>query len=103
MKHTETLLVVFAVIAVATITVSGQAPDRSGRGFLSVLKEGQRVNLKEVSGRIEITANKDLQLGQKNIELGTDFIAVEDIAGVTETRIPIYSIKSVVQIEIPKN
>ena len=34
-------------------------------------------------------------LGHKVIEVFSDYIVIEDLAGVNQTRIPIYSIKSV--------
>lgn len=43
-----------------------------------------------------------VDLGHKVVEVGTDFIVVEDLVGVTETRIPIYSIKAVTITRLPK-
>jgi hypothetical protein len=63
------------------------------------LKEGQGVVLKEAAGRYEITL---MEGGHKVIEVGPDYVVVEDIAGVTETRIPAYSIKSITRIKGPK-
>ena len=34
-------------------------------------------------------------LGYKVADVGHDYVVVEDIAGVTELRIPIYSVKAV--------
>ena len=96
------LLAVF--IAVGVATVSGQAPDNSQKGFLSVLKEGQPVNLKDVAGRYEISTFDDglTALSHKVVEVGLDCVTVEDIAGVAETRIPVYSIKSFVKFKVPQ-
>lgn len=95
------LLSGFMVLGSFTASVEGQEKPR--RGFLAVLKEGQSVVVKEVGGRFEITMMKDVKVGQKVVEVGNDYIVVEDIAGVTETRIPIYSIKSVVRLKVPKD
>ena len=68
------------------------------------MKEGQSVNLKDVARRYEISTFDDglTVLSHKVIEVGPDFVTVEDIAGVAETRIPIFSIKSFVKFKVPK-
>jgi hypothetical protein len=94
----------FAVLLCATLAFACLSPEASGqekarKGFLSVLKEGQSVVLKESAGRYELTL---MEGGHKVIEIGPDFVVVEDLAGVTETRIPVYSIKSIARIKGPK-
>ncbi len=95
---------IFAVLLCATLAFACLSPEASGqekgrKSFLSVLKEGQGIVLKESAGRYEITL---MDGGHKVIEVGPDYVVVEDIAGVTETRIPIYSIKSITRIKGPK-
>lgn len=92
----------FAVMLCATFAFACLSPVASGqekgrKGFLSVLKEGQAVVLKEAAGRYEITL---MEGGHKVIEVGPDYVVVEDIAGVTETRIPAYAIKSIARIKV---
>lgn len=94
----------FAVLLCATLALACISPTASGqekarKGFLSVLKEGQGVVLKESAGRYEITL---MEGGHKVIEVGPDYVVVEDLAGVTETRIPVFSIKSINRIKGPK-
>jgi hypothetical protein len=94
----------FAVVFCATLAITCLSPVASGqekarKGFLSVLKDGQGVVLKESAGRYEITL---MEGGHKVIEVGPDYVVVEDLAGVTETRIPVYSIKSITRIKGPK-
>lgn len=94
----------FAVLLCATLAVACLSPEASGqekgrKSFLSVLKEGQSVVLKESAGRYEITL---MDGGYKVIEVGPDYVLVEDLAGVTETRISVYSIKSITRIKGPK-
>ena len=89
------LLCAFLAIACLSPVANGQEKGR--KGFLSVLKEGQAVVLKEAAGRYEITL---MEGGHKVIEVGPDYVVVEDIAGVTETRIPIFSIKSIARIKV---
>jgi hypothetical protein len=94
----------FAVVICATVALACLSPVASGqekarKGFLSVLKEGQGVVLKEAGGRYEITL---MEGGHKVIEVGPDYVVVEDIAGVTETRISVYSIKSIARIKVAR-
>ena len=104
MNHISTGLILVAVIVVVAFTASGQAPERPSKGFLSVLTKGQTVIVKDNGGRIEIStfANGPATLGHKITEVGEDYLVVEDFAGVTETRIPVYSIKSIVKVSFPK-
>ena len=85
-------------------TVSGQAPDKPRQSFLSILKEGQSVMLKEVAGRFEISMCEDGPelLSHKVKEIGTDYVTVEDIGGLIETRLPVYSIKSIALLKMPQ-
>ena len=97
-------LLLAAFIAVFSVNVSGQAPDKPQKGFLSALKEGQSIILKEVAGRFEISSFDDgpAMLSHKVIEVGTDYLTIEDIGGLIETRIPTYSIKAIVRLKVPR-
>jgi hypothetical protein len=93
---------IFAVLLCATLALAYLSPAADGqekgrKGFLSILKEGQAVVLKEAAGRFEITL---MEGSHKVIEVGPDYVVVEDIAGVTETRISVYSIKSIARIKL---
>lgn len=89
-------------MAVASFTATSHGQEKTRKGFLSVLKEGQSVSVKEVAGRFEITLMKDVKFGPKVIEVGADYIVIENIAGVTETRIHVTSIKSIVKLKLPE-
>ena len=83
--------------------MSGQAPEKPQRGFVSALKAGQSVSLKEVAGRFEFMIDDSLtELSHKITEVGADFVTLEDIAGVSETKVPVYAIKSIVTFKVPK-
>lgn len=99
--NTVRVLTVLAVMLVV-IPATSNAQDKPKKNFLSALKEGQSIVLKENAGRYEILMMKDVRLGHTVIEVGTDYVVVEDVAKVTETRIPVYSIKAIVKITIPK-
>lgn len=95
---------IIATLLCATLAFACLSPEASGqekgrKSFVSALKEGQSVVLKESAGRYEITL---MEGGHKVIEVGPDYVVVEDLAGVTETRIPVYSIKSITRIKVPK-
>ena len=91
-----------AFAAVASLTATSNGQEKARTGFLSVLKERQSVSVKEVAGRFEITLMKDVKLGHQVIEVGADYLVIEDIAGVTETRIHVTSIKAIVRLKLPK-
>lgn len=100
MNTMRLLAVTAAVLLTAPATSHGQ--DKPRKGFLAALKEGQTVTLKENAGKFEITMMKNIPLGHKVLEVGPDFVVVEDAAGVTETRIPVTSIKAIIRLKIPK-
>jgi hypothetical protein len=91
-------IVLLGMVAfVASLAVSQRGGEERGRGVLGELSKGQAVTVKDVSGRYEIhifTNGPDM-LGYKVLDVGPDYVVVEDIAQVTELRIPIYSIKAV--------
>ncbi len=85
-----------------SLPATGQGEDKPSKGFLSALKEGQSVSVKEVAGRYDITMMTDMRLGHTVKEIGNDYLVVEDAAGLTETRIPVFSIKSIVKLKPTK-
>ena len=94
---TAIVLLLGTVVLGASLAFSQRGGDERGRGVLGVLSKGQAVTVKDVSGRYEINifANGPDMLGYKVVDVGNDYVVVEDIAGVTELRIPVYSIKAV--------
>ena len=99
--NTVRVLTVLAVMLVV-IPATSNAQDKPKKNFLSALKEGQSIVLKENAGRYEILVMKDVRLGHTVIEVGTDYVVLEDPAGVMETRIHIMSIKSIIRLKLPK-
>jgi len=81
---------------------SGQAPAKT-HGVLSVLHAGQSVNLADADGgyKLNLFEGGPEVLGHKVVEVGSDFVVVEDIAGIQQLRIPVYSIKSVATTKLP--
>jgi len=99
--NTIRLLAVMAGLLLS-IPATSHGQDKPRRSFLAVLKEGQTVTLKESAGKYEITLMKNIPLGHKVIEVGSDYVVFEDHASVTEIRIPVTSIKAIIKLKIPK-
>ena len=98
------ILLLLVIAVTGTFPVTAQAPAEKQRHFLSALKKGQPVSLKEVSGRYELSTLEgvpDVQ-GYKVLEVEADHVVVQDISGVTETRIPLWSIKAIVRLKLPR-
>ena len=83
------------VIAFGLVTATTSGQDKPKKTFFSGIKEGQTISVREVGGRYEIIVMKRMPVVHKVLEVGIDYILVEDPASVTETRIPVYSIKSI--------
>lgn len=96
MRRTQFAIVLLLVSGLLFVA-SGQAPGRE-RGVLSVLHAGQPVSLQETGNGYAISLLKDgpEMLGHKVVEVFSDYIVIEDLAGVSQIRIPLYAIKSVV-------
>ncbi len=75
---------------------AGTAPQSAG--VLGALSRGQHVAVQEGAGRFEINAfvGSGNFLGSEVVDVGSDFVVLRDLTGVTETRIPITSIKAVI-------
>jgi hypothetical protein len=95
--------ILILLLAGVLFVASGQAPGKT-HGVLSVLHAGQPVNLADDDGGYKLNFFQDgpEMLGHRVVEVGTDFVVVEDIAGVQQLRIPVYSIKSVGITKIAK-
>jgi hypothetical protein len=95
MPKTSTPLLILLLAGVLFVA-SGQAPTKT-HGVLSVLHAGQPVNLADTDGgyKLNLFDGGPEVLGHKVVEIGSDFVVVEDITGIQQLRIPVYSIKSV--------
>ncbi|MSR30692.1 MAG: hypothetical protein EXR99_04220 [Gemmataceae bacterium] len=85
-----------AFLGLVSFSLPGIGQEKGKKGFLSVLKEGQKVVLRESAGQYEITL---IEGGSKVIEVGQDFVVIGDLVGARETRIPIYSLKNIIRIK----
>jgi hypothetical protein len=92
------IVLLLPVIAVVLLTIG--ATDVPKKTVFSSLKVGQSVGLKDHGTAYEISfLSEELPQGHKVIEIGDDFIVLEDLAEVTQTTIPVYSLKAVVRLK----
>jgi hypothetical protein len=97
-------LVLAAAIAVCIVSVFGQAPEKPRLGFLSGLKNGQSVNVRDIAGRFEITVMEGPEgiMPHKVITVEDDYLVFEDAARLIATRISVFSIKAITTLKQPK-
>ena len=100
MNTLRSILILVLLFLVIPATSYGQ--DKPKKTFLSALKEGAVVSVKKVAGKYDITVMKNAPVGSKVIEVGTDYVVLEDPAGVMETRVHVTSIKSIIRLTLPK-
>jgi hypothetical protein len=96
------LLVAFVVAGRSSGTAAPPA-EQKRIAFLDRLKVGQAVALTDKDGRFEIGVFPPaLQpLGHTVIEVAQDCVVVRDLGNITDTIIPIYSIKSIKVMRFP--
>ncbi|HEV8069520.1 MAG TPA: hypothetical protein VGP76_17400 [Planctomycetaceae bacterium] len=90
------------VVASAVLTLSSsfavEAPNKS-KGIFSALKVGQPVTLKDHGTAYSISFMDDgTPLTHTVIEVGGDYFVVQDLAGVTDSVVPFYSLKGIVRV-----
>jgi hypothetical protein len=99
------LTISLVVLAIALRSNGTAAPPEEQKkvAFLDRLKVGQAVGLAEKDGRYEVSLlPPDFRpMSHTVIEVGQDFIALRDLGNITDTVIPIYSIKSIRVLRVP--
>ena len=91
------------LLAGVLFVASGQAPAKP-HGLLSVLHVGQPVKLADAGGsgyEITVIEGGPQVLAHKVVEVGSDFVVLEEFTGIQQLRIPVYSLKSVGITKIP--
>ena len=90
---------IVAVLAVATAL--GAQDGKNPKGVFSMLKVGQAVSLKDHGATVSLSFFEDeVPLGHTDVEVGEDFVVVRDIAGVKETLVPVYAVKSIERVRL---
>ena len=97
--------IVIAVVAVAALAVAVAAAPKAEpkKGLFAPLEVGHQVGLKEGAGGYTISVMPGIPLGQKVVEIGSDYVVLEDPTGTTQTRIPITAVRAVVVTRLPKD
>jgi hypothetical protein len=91
------------VTVLALSAAPGADETKKPKGVFSALKVGQSVSLKDEGSAFTLTVfEPDLPQSHKVIEVGDNFIVVRDIAGISDTTIPVFSLKSIVKVRTNK-
>ncbi len=98
MRKVLITILLCTILSAATFTTASHGQEKRSKSFLSNFQVGQIVLVSEPGGRYEIRIIKGLEVGHKVLEVGTDYVLLEDAGGVTETMIPVTSIRSVVRL-----
>ncbi len=78
-----------------------QRPEAAGPGPFGPLRVGDKVTLREKQGRYEFLLMPKVDGGSHTVvELAKDHIAVEDIARVNRTWIPVTSVQAVTKFQL---
>jgi hypothetical protein len=98
-----TILLVASTVALRSSSTAAPPAEQKKVAFLDRLKVGQAVALTDKDGRYEIGVfPPELHpLGHTVIEIAQDYVVLRDLAKITDTLIPICSIKSIIVIRIP--
>ena len=90
-----------AVAAVLMISSAASQPQAAPRKTVfSSLKTGQPVTVKDKGHSVEISTMEEDTVGTHTVvEVGDDYIVLRDVAGVTESRVPVYAIRGIVYIK----
>jgi hypothetical protein len=106
MKHlSASVLSIVAVSLISLVLVAAQPDaDPPKTGLFANLRKGQEIGLKDVGTSFEVTilADQPGPLGFTILEVGHDFLVLRDISGIQEVRIPLYAIKAITTISMPK-
>ena len=91
MKH---WILILGLIAVGTALGAQNLP--MPKSYFSMLIVGQAVNLNDHGATYSLSVfEDDGPLSHTIVEVGEDYVVVRDIAGVTDSVVPVYSIKAV--------
>jgi hypothetical protein len=94
------LLVIAAIVSAATLRLAGQPAgegEQAKTALLEHLKPGQSIAVKAEAERYELTVWPDTirPLSHKVVAVGPDYVRVRDMAQVSDTLIPVYSIGAI--------
>lgn len=98
-----TLLILASLIALRSIGTAAPLTEQKHVAFLDRLKVGQAVSLTDQGSRYEISALPPQfhPLGHTVVEIAPDYVVLRDIGNITDTFIPIYSVRSIRVLRFP--
>jgi len=92
------LIAACAIGLVAMLAIAAQPVSR--QTVFSSLKVGQPVNLKERAGLYEVSTMDDMiLLTHKVVEIGDNYLVLQDYADVTVSHIPVTAVRAVIHIK----
>lgn len=93
------LLLIILPLLVLLLAGWTSAPRKT---IFSELKPGQAIGVKDLEDAYQLSLwDEGLPQSHQVVEIGEDFIIVEDQTKVTRTTIPVYAIKAVVRYQTP--
>jgi len=95
-------LLIVVILAARSATTAAPPAEQKAMTFLDNLKLGRAVSLTEKDGRYEIGLFPPTfqPLGHKVVEVGQDYVVLRDLVEITDTIVPIYSIKAIKVLRI---
>jgi hypothetical protein len=90
-------LLLFLIVALACClnTPTVDAADNPKASVFKHLKKGQIVTLKDNGNNFSIQVLPNLPIGHKIVEIGADYLVIEDAASAFTFYIPVTSIKAI--------
>ena len=89
------------LLLVVVASAFGAEEEKKPSGIFSELKVGMYVKLIDHGNSYSISYfEKEIELANRVIEIGDNFVSVRDVAGVKEIRIPVYAVKGVEKVRI---
>lgn len=79
-----------------------QRAQQNAKGIFANLKVGQTIAIKEEAGRYVVLVMPGTEQAQEIREVGDDYLSVVDQLGARESRIPVYSIKAINTVLLPR-
>ena len=92
-----TILLAGSIVMAMSIGTAAPPAERKETTFLEHLTPGRAVSLTEKDGRYEVGLFPEnfRPLGHKVIEIGPNYVVLRDFVGITDTIVPIYSLKAI--------
>ncbi len=96
MKKSSPLILILAItIGTYLFTSKVDAADNPKASVFKHLKKGQIVTLKDNGNNYSIQVLPNLPIGHKIVEIGSDYLVIEDAASAFTFYIPVTSIKAI--------